>query len=605
MNQAVSNPSVRTILVCCGTGCIANGGLEVYEALQRHLSVDNHIKVCASTTAKATGCHGLCAQGPFVRILPDDITYCRVKQSDVTEIIDKTLNKGELVKRLLFRDNARKQLVTSYREIDFYKKQTKIALRNVGEIDPGSLQDYLDRGGYQALEKALQGMTPAQVIEEVTKSGLRGRGGGGFPTGIKWKACAAVDNLPRYIICNGDEGDPGAFMDESIMEGDPHSILEGMIICAYAVGASAGFIYVRDEYARSVASLTKAIEDARKRGLLGQHILGSQLCFDIEIVRGGGAFVCGEETALIASIEGNVGEPRDKYVFPTEKGLWGQPTVINNVETWANIPVIIIKGAAYFAAIGTEGSKGTKVFSVVGKVANTGLVEVPMGTTLREIIFDIAGGIPNHRTFKAVQTGGPSGGCIPEALLDLKVDFDSLLEVGSMMGSGGMIVMDDRTCMVEVARYYINFLAGESCGKCTPCREGIRRLLEILTRICKGQGEESDLTFLEDISETIKLASLCALGRTAPNPVLSTLKYFRAEYISHIRDHKCPAGICRELTEFYIAPEQCNGCTLCVKYCPADAITGQPKHVHVIDPGRCIRCGECVNHCKQNAVRVR
>jgi NADP-reducing hydrogenase subunit HndC len=480
------NSEKRMILVCCGTGCLANGGGAVYEAFCDALTGKANFGV--ETFAKATGCNGLCEKGPLVKILPDDITYCRVKAEDVPEIVEKTLQQGELVQRLLYRDPATKKYYKSHHETNFYKKQHKVALRNIGEIDPAYVQDYLDRGGYQSLEKAVKTMAPSQVIEDVLKSGLRGRGGGGFPTGLKWKSCAAVDNPPRYVICNGDEGDPGAFMDRSILEGDPHTVIEGMIICAYAIDASVGFIYVRDEYDLAVNNLTNAIKTARECGYLGKNILGSNLCFDIEIVRGGGAFVCGEETALINSIQGNVGEPWDKYVYPTEKGLWEHPTVINNVETWANIPMIINLGAEEFATIGTENSKGTKVFSLVGKVVNTGLVEVPMGTTLREIIFDIGGGIQNKRQFKAVQTGGPSGGCIPESLLDLPVDFDSLTQAGSMMGSGGLIVMDDRTCMVDVARYYVNFLAEESCGKCVPCREGIGFLLETLTRICEGKG---------------------------------------------------------------------------------------------------------------------
>lgn len=605
MTQIKNSSPSKQILVCCGTGCVANGGLQVYETLRDKLAADKDVKVYKSDSIKATGCHGLCAYGPFVRLLPDDIVYCRVKADDIPEIIEKTLKKGELIKRLLYRDPVEKQLVSAHKDIKFYNKQLKVALRHVGEIDPASINDYIDRDGYKALEKALKTMTPPQVIDEVIKSGLRGRGGGGFPTGIKWRSCAAVDRQPKYIICNGDEGDPGAFMDESVMEGDPHTILEGMAICAFATRASSGFIYVRDEYAQSVTSLAKAIEDARQRGFLGKNILGTDFSFDIEIIRGGGAFVCGEETALMASIEGNVGEPHDKYVFPTEKGLWGQPTIINNVETWSNIPVIIKDGADSFGAIGTEGSKGTKVFSVVGKVVNTGLVEVPMGTTLREIIFDIGGGIPNKRQFKAVQTGGPSGGCIPEPLLDLKVDFDSLSQAGSMMGSGGLIVMDDRTCMVEVARYYLNFLAGESCGKCSPCREGIKTLLEIVTRICNGQGNMEDLDLLEDISETIRSASLCALGRTSSNPVLSTLKYFRDEYIAHIRDHRCPAGVCRALTTFYIDPELCKGCTLCAQNCPTGAVQGTKKQIHKIDQEKCIKCGQCINNCKFQAVKVR
>ncbi len=591
----------RTILVCCGTGCQASGSLEVLASLRGLLAGEAGTAVRAST--KSTGCNGLCEKGPLVKILPDDITYCQVAAEDVPDIVDG-LRDGTPVQRLLYRDPVTRQRYRSHRETSFYKKQHKIALRNIGEIDPGDIRDYLDRGGYRALRTALS-MTPAQVIGEVLASGLRGRGGGGFPTGRKWQSCAAADNAPRYVICNGDEGDPGAFMDRSIMEGDPHTVLEGMIICAHAVGASSGFIYVRDEYDLAVVNLHQAIRDARAAGFLGDRILGSDLSFDIEIVRGGGAFVCGEETALIASIEGHPGEPRDKYVFPAVKGLWGRPTVINNVETWANVPVIIDGGAAGFAEIGTAGSKGTKVFSLVGKVVSTGLVEVPMGATLREIVFDIGGGVPRGRSFKAVQTGGPSGGCIPGSLLDLAVDFDSLAAAGSMMGSGGLIVMDDRTCMVEVARYYVNFLAGESCGKCTPCREGISLLLETLTGITGGRGSIADLDLLESLSATVRAASLCALGRTAPNPVLSTLKYFRDEYLAHICDHRCPAGVCRELTEFYIDAGLCTGCGLCRRKCPAEAVSGEKKQPHAIDAARCIRCGECINNCRFQAVRIR
>lgn len=597
-----SNTADKMVLVCCGTGCQANGSMNVYHAFQDKLTNNKDIQL--ETYTKATGCNGWCEKGPLVKIMPDDITYLHVKPEDVEEIIAKTIDKGELVERLLYKDPKTKQHYKSHHQIDFYKKQHKVALRNIGEIDPASIEDAMARGGYQNLERMLK-MEPSEVVDEIVKSGLRGRGGGGFPTGVKWKSCAAVDRYPKYVICNGDEGDPGAFMDRSIMEGDPHSVLEGMLTCAYAVGASKGFIYVRDEYGLAITNLTQAINDAHSHGFLGDNISGSDFSFDIKIVRGGGAFVCGEETALIASIEGNIGEPRDKYVFPTEKGLWGQPTVINNVETWANIPVIMADGADKFAALGTEGSKGTKVFSLVGKVVNTGLVEVPMGTALREIIYDIGGGIQGGRKFKAVQTGGPSGGCIPESLLDLQVDFDTLTRAGSMMGSGGLIVMDDRTCMVEVARYYLNFLAGESCGKCAPCREGIRSLLEIVTRICEGQGQIEDLDLLQEISETVQAASLCALGRTAPNPVLSTLKYFRDEYVAHITEHRCPAGICQGLTEFYIDPQLCKGCTLCAKNCPADAIRGEKKQVHRIEQDKCIKCGQCIDNCKLQAVKVR
>ncbi|NLO21310.1 MAG: 4Fe-4S binding protein [Syntrophomonadaceae bacterium] len=592
---------VRQVMVCCGTGCQASGSKQVLEAFITQLQSLEGVEAVAST--KATGCNGWCEQGPLVKILPDDITYCLVKVKDVPVIIEKTILGHGIVERLLYRDPISKNRVQSHHQLDFYRKQKKVALRNIGEIDPASIADYMARDGYQAFKKAIT-MSAQEIVDEIINSGLRGRGGGGYPTGLKWKSCLQQEEKQRYIICNGDEGDPGAFMDRSIMEGDPHTVIEGMLICAMALGASKGYIYVRDEYDLAVKNLTRAIQDAREHSLLGDKIMGREFSFHIELVRGGGAFVCGEETALLASIEGNVGEPWDKYYFPSEKGLWGYPTVINNVETWANIPVIIGQGAQDFAQIGTENSKGTKVFSLVGKVINTGLVEVPMGTTLREIIFEIGGGIINGRKFKAVQTGGPSGGCIPAELLDLKLDFDSLHEAGSMMGSGGLIVMDERTCMVEVARYYLNFLAGESCGKCVPCREGIRHMLEILTRICEGRGRTGDLELLEELAETVQEASLCGLGKTAPNPVLSTIRYFRAEYLDHIENRFCPAGICRNLTRFSIDPEKCTGCGLCKKNCPANCISGERKEVHTIDPQGCIKCGSCIDTCKFNAVLV-
>lgn len=598
-----ANDDRQTVLVCCGTGCTANGAREVFHAFKNKL--EDHPDLEVLPFVKATGCNGWCEKGPLVRLMPRDITYCSVAAKDVDEIVDKTLLEGVLIKRLLYRDPISKEHLTSHHQTDFYRKQHKIALRNIGEIDPAQINDYIEREGYQALKKALGKMNGQALIDTVKAAGLRGRGGGGFPTGSKWQACRNAPGQEKFIICNGDEGDPGAFMDRSIMEGDPHTVIEGMTLGAFAVGAAYGYIYVRDEYDLAVQNLSQAIIDARTHGYLGSKILGSEFSFDIQVVRGGGAFVCGEETALMASIEGRTGEPRDKYVFPTEKGLWGKPTVINNVETWANIPIIILHGAEAFASVGTETSKGTKVFSLVGKVVNTGLVEVPMGTTLREIIYEIGGGVLKKRSFKAVQTGGPSGGCIPASLLDLPVDFDSLTEAGSMMGSGGLIVMDDHTCMVEVARYYVNFLAGESCGKCTPCREGIRALLEILTNICNGQGKMEDLELLEDISVTMQEASLCALGRTAPNPVLSTLRYFRDEYIAHIEQRTCPAGVCRELTTFYIESEKCTGCTLCVKHCAVNSIKGEKKQVHVIDEDSCIRCGECYRICTFDAVQLR
>ncbi len=557
----------RTVYVCCGTGCLANNSMEVYKELKKFIEeyeADAEVK----TMIKATGCNGLCEKGPLVKIEPDNICYSKVKAKDAEEIVVKTLIQSEIIDRLLIYDTAKRKKVVSHKDTDFYKYQQKIALRNIGEIDPANTNDYIERGGFKALRKVLAEMTPEEVITEIEKSGLRGKGGGGFPTGRKWRQCDGFNNFPKYVICNGDEGDPGAFMDRSIMEGDPNTVIEGMTICAYAVKSNQGFIYIRDEYSLALKNMKAAIWQARQKGYLGKNIMGSGFDFDIEIVRGGGAFVCGESTALMQSIEGNVGEPRAKYIHSVERGLWGQPTVLNNVETWANIPEIIIRGSEWFNSIGTDGSKGTKVFSLVGKVKNTGLVEIPMGMMLRELIFKIGGGIIKDRKFKAVQTGGPSGGCIPESLLDIPVDFDSLKSVGSMMGSGGIIVMDERTCMVDVARYYINFLSEESCGKCVACREGIKRMLEILTDICNGKGEEKDLDILEDLCYTVEGASLCGLGKTAPNPVLTTLKYFRDEYLAHIKEKKCPAGVCRNLTAFEIDKELCTSCGVCAKSCP-------------------------------------
>ncbi|MCR4431787.1 MAG: NADH-quinone oxidoreductase subunit NuoF [Tepidanaerobacteraceae bacterium] len=594
----------RTVLVCCGPGCLSNHSLDVYEELKARISKTD-IKVDVKTTIKATGCQGLCEKGPMLRIEPDDIFYTCVKVSDVPEIVEKTLLNRQVVERLLYHEPSRNKKVLSPKETRFYGKQMKLALRNVGEIDPFSIEDYIFRGGYKALEKVLSEFSPDEVISEIEKSGLRGRGGAGFPTGRKWRQCARMKDSPRYVICNGDEGDPGAFMDRCIMEGDPHSVIEGMAIGAYAVGSHEGFMYIRDEYFLAIRNMLHAIEQARERGFLGKNILGSDFDFDVQIVRGGGAFVCGESTALMASIEGKVGEPRAKYIRSVEKGLWGKPTVLNNVETWANIPVIINRGAEWFGSIGTEKSKGTKVFSLVGKVKNTGLIEVPMGMTLRDIIFDIGGGIAEGRKFKAVQTGGPSGGCIPESLIDIPVDFDSLDRVGSMMGSGGMIVMDDRTCMVDVARYYLKFLSEESCGKCVPCREGIRRMLEILNDICEGRGRPDDLETLAELGETVKEASLCGLGKSAPNPVLTTLRYFKGEYLAHVNDKTCPAGVCKNLTVYYIDEALCKGCGLCRKSCPSGAIEGQPRQPFAIDESKCIKCGSCMDACRFGAVKTR
>lgn len=594
----------RKIFVCCGTGCIANNSLEVYKQFCEKISnIKEEIEVLPEI--KATGCNGLCEKGPVVKIYPDDITYFYVKVDDVDEIVNKTILNGIAVDRLLYYDENKKKRMKSHKETDFYKKQLKIALKNIGEIDPFNIDDYIEKDGYKALEKAIINMKPEEIIEEVKKSGLRGRGGAGFTTGVKWETCFKINNYPKYVVCNGDEGDPGAFMDRSIMEGDPHSVIEAMTICAFALGANEGFIYIRDEYGLAIKNMHKAIEDAKDRGFIGNNIRNTGFDFDIQIVRGGGAFVCGESTALMASIEGKVGEPRAKYVRSVEKGLWQQPTVLNNVETWVNIPQIILKGSKWFSSIGTERSKGTKVFSLVGKVKNTGLVEVPMGITIRELIFEIGGGIIAGKKYKAVQTGGPSGGCIPEELLDLSIDFDTLTEAGSMMGSGGMIVMDERTCMVDVAKYYLNFLSEESCGKCIPCREGIKRMLEIITDITEGNGKEEDLDLLEQISHTVSEASLCALGKTAPNPVLTTLKYFRDEYLEHIKNKRCPAGICKALTTYYIDEDKCKGCSLCSKKCPVDAISGVLKKSFIIDTEKCIKCGTCIDTCVFGAIKIR
>jgi NADH-quinone oxidoreductase subunit F len=598
--------SEQTILVCCGTGCIANGSLVLLEELKKELAAQGS-KARVSAVIKHTGCNGFCENGPIVRVVPNtahgsspaDISYYHVKSSDAAELVS-ALAAGTLVERLLYTDDAGNK-VRSQKENPFYAEQTKIALRNAGLIEPAKIGDYLERGGFSALKKALD-MEPDLIIREVEKSGLRGRGGAGFPTGRKWRECVAYHDSPKYVVCNGDEGDPGAFMDRSIMEGDPHSVIEGLTIAALAVGATEGFMYIRDEYALAIKNVQSALRSAREQGFLGKNILGSGRDFDISVVRGGGAFVCGESSALMASIEGRVGEPRTKYIRSVERGLWDKPTVLNNVETLANVPYIILHGGEQYAAIGTKGSPGTKVFALVGKVRRTGLVEVPMGTSLRKLVFDIGGGVPEGRVFKAVQTGGPSGGCIPAKLLDLEIDFDTLVKYGSMMGSGGVIVMDDRTCMVEVARYYINFLSEESCGKCTPCREGLRRMLHILTGICAGKGQEGDIAELESICAVMQDAALCALGRTAPNPVLSTIRYFHAEYEAHINEGRCPAGICPGLTSFVISAEKCKGCGLCAKACPVNAISGEKKKPHGIDTTRCMSCGSCRMVCQFDAV---
>ncbi|MHC4943860.1 MAG: NADH-ubiquinone oxidoreductase-F iron-sulfur binding region domain-containing protein [Planctomycetota bacterium] len=589
------------VLVCAGTGCLASGSLEVMEALEEAIR-KRRLAARLKLYLKGTGCHGFCEKGPLVVIQPQGIFYQRVKPRDADDIAKKTLAKGEIINKLLYKDPNTKERVEKYKDIPFYAKQHRIALRNIGKIDPFNIEEYLAQGGYKAMAKALKKMTPDEIIEEIAASGLRGCGGGGFPTGKKWRTCAKVDDWPKYVLCNADEGDPGAFMDRSICEGDPHAVIEGMIIGARAVDAREGFIYVREEYPLAVKHLQNALDQAREYGLLGENILDTGFSYDIKIARGGGAFVCGESSALMKSVAGKVGEPRAKYIHSVVKGLYDKPTVLNNVETWANVSWIIQRGAKAFARMGTEKSKGTKAFSLVGKVKNTGLVEVPMGTTLREIIFGVGGGIINDRPFKGVQTGGPSGGCLPESLLDSPVDFDSLTAAGSMMGSGGMIVMDDHTCMVDVARYFVKFLTEESCGKCTPCREGLTQLHYFLNEICEGRGKNGDLDKIRHLSEGIIAGSLCALGKSAPNPVLSTLNYFEKEYRVHIENWKCPAGVCRALTTFVISEEECTGCLLCGKVCPVDAITGEKKKPHVINQELCTQCGACRTVCKFNAV---
>ena len=540
-----SNNKKTCITVCAGTGCQAHGSLDVINALAEKIKEKN---LDEKVEIKSTGCHGFCERGPLFVINPQGIFYEKVKTEMLDDILEETVINGKIIDKFLYKDPVSKSKIELEKDINFYSKQKRILMKNNGLIEPTNINDYLALDGYSAFTKALTDMSGSDIISEIKKSGLRGRGGGGFPTGIKWESSRNVESDKKYIICNADEGDPGAYMDRSLLEGNPHLVIEGMLIGALAVGSDEGYVYVRHEYPLAVKNLETAIEQASEMGLLGENILGSDFSFNLKISKGGGAFVCGESSALIASIEGKVGEPRAKHIHMSERGLWNKPTVLNNVETWANVPFIIKNGSEWFSSIGTDTSKGTKIFSLVGKVNNTGLVEVPMGITLREIIFDIGGGILNNRKFKAVQTGGPSGGCIPESMLDLKIDFDELVKVGSMMGSGGMIVMDERTCMVDVAKYFLNFLKEESCGKCTTCREGIKRMYEILDKITKGEGNEADLDLLSDIAEVVKEGSLCGLGKTAPNPVLSTLKYFKEEYLSHIKDKKCPAGVCKDLT---------------------------------------------------------
>jgi len=590
----------RSLTLCAGTGCRAYGTMEIVEALHQELKKKGLAKKVA---VKATGCHGFCERGPMVLISPEGIFYQQFKIQDVSEIVEKTVLGGEVIDRLLYRDPRTGAVVQKERDIPFYKLQKRVLLGENLLVDPTSIEDYIAQGGYLALAKALGTLSPDAIVDEMKRSGLRGRGGGGFPTGRKWESCRKAEGTDKYVICNADEGDPGAYMDRSLLEGNPHKILEGMIIGAYAIGAAQGYVYVRNEYPLAVTHAQLAIDAARKAGFLGENIFGSGFSFDVKITRGGGAFVCGESTALMASLEGRPGEPRAKYVHTVDKGLFDRPTNLNNVETWANVPRIILEGADAFAALGTEGSKGTKIFSLVGKINNTGLVEVPMGISLREIIFDIGGGVPDGKKFKAVQTGGPSGGCLPEPMLDLKVDFDELTKAGSMMGSGGMIVMDQDNCMVDVARYFVTFLEEESCGKCTPCREGLRRMKQILTDICEGRGKPDSIGQLKRLAGAMKAASLCELGRTAANPVLTTIAYFEDEYEEHIRRKKCPAFVCRSLVTYTIDPKKCTGCMACARACPASCISGKKKKVHVIDPKLCIHCGSCFDVCRFGAVK--
>ena len=591
------------VLICGGTGCTSSGSQALFTKLEGELQakgLENEIKIVQ------TGCFGLCALGPIMIVYPEGTFYSRVTPEDIPEIVEEHLLKGRIVERLVYNDAADnekvEETIASLSETQFYKKQKRVALRNCGVINPEIIDEYIAMDGYFALAKVVKEMTPEDVINTILASGLRGRGGGGFPTGRKWQFARASVSDKKYVVCNADEGDPGAFMDRSVLEGDPHALLEAMAIAGYAIGADEGWVYVRAEYPIAVKRLNIAIEQAREMGLLGKNIFGTDFNFDIHIRLGAGAFVCGEETALLTSIEGNRGEPRPRPPFPAVKGLWGKPTIINNVETYANIPQIILNGSDWFASMGTEKSKGTKVFALGGKIRNTGLVEVPMGTTLREIVEEIGGGIPNGKHFKAAQTGGPSGGCIPASLIDVPIDYDNLLEIGSMMGSGGLIVMDEDTCMVDLAKFFLEFTVDESCGKCAPCRIGTVRMLEILNKITDGNGEMEDLDKLEELANYVKSGSLCGLGQTAPNPILSTLRYFRDEYVAHIVDKKCPAGVCKKLLNYTIDPDKCKGCTLCARQCPAGAITGKVKEVHVIDPAKCVKCGACVEKCKFGAI---
>jgi NADH-quinone oxidoreductase subunit F len=596
------DPQKPCITLCSGSACHATGSGEVAASLEAEIRKQG---LGDAVDIRRTGCHGFCEKGPIIVIHPEEICYFQIEPKDVPEIISQTIVEKKVVERLLYTDPETKQKIVHESEIPFYKHQTRLVFGSNGSIDPKRIDDYLAIDGYSALAKALSGMAPAQVLEEIQKANLRGRGGGGFPAGRKWEGSRDAPEKVKYVIVNADEGDPGAYMDRSLLEGNPHSVLEGLTLGAFAIGAREGYIYVRQEYPLAVENVNTAIRQAEEYGFLGKNILGSGFDFTVKVHRGAGAFVCGESTALMTALEGRVGEPRPKYVRSNIKGLWGKPSVLNNVETWANVPLIINRGADWFTQLGTEKSKGTKIFSLVGKITNTGLVEVPMGMPLKDIIYKIGGGIPGGKRFKAVQTGGPSGGCIPEALLDLPVGFDELTQAGSMMGSGGMIVMDEDTCLVDVARYFIDFLTDESCGKCVPCREGLRQMLKILTNITEGRGEAGDIELLEAISETAREASLCALGTSAPNPFLSTVRYFRDEYEAHIHEKRCPALSCKKLIAYTIDPEKCQACGLCLKNCPAEAVDGGKKKIHIIDQGKCTKCGTCFEVCPSRFAAVK
>ena len=587
------------VLVCGGTGCTSSGSQRIIDRLEKEIAAQG---LSEEVGVVKTGCFGLCALGPIMIVYPEGTFYSMVQEDDIPEIVAEHLLKGRVVTRLLYEETTKTDKITPLNETDFYKKQHRVALRNCGVINPENIEEYIGTGGYEALGIVLTEKKPEDVIQILLDSGLRGRGGAGFPTGLKWKFAAANEADQKYVCCNADEGDPGAFMDRSILEGDPHAVLEAMAIAGYAIGASQGYIYVRAEYPIAVKRLEIAIAQAREYGLLGENIFESGFNFDIELRLGAGAFVCGEETALMTSIEGSRGEPRPRPPFPALKGLFQKPTILNNVETFANIPQIIVNGPEWFASMGTEKSKGTKVFALGGKINNTGLVEIPMGTTLREIVEEIGGGIPGGKKFKAAQTGGPSGGCIPAEHLDVPIDYDNLIAIGSMMGSGGLIIMDEDTCMVDIAKFYLEFTADESCGKCNPCRIGTKRLLEILTRITEGKGRPEDIRSIRDLAEYMQASSLCALGQSAPNPILSTMNHFLDEYEAHINEKRCPAGVCKSLLNYYILTDKCRGCTLCARNCPVQAISGSVKSPHIIDTAKCIKCGQCIAHCKFGAI---